>query len=558
MITLRDYQQEAVKALWKYWREGTGKAPVIVAPTGAGKSIIIAEVVSKIKEVARRPKILMITHVKELIEQNLNELLTLNPELKVDIGICCAGLKRWDTHQSIIFGSIATAKNHGFGKVDLMIVDEAHLIPRRDSSMYGTLIGQLQQSNPNFRLMGLTATPYRLDSGMLHEGEDAIFDGIAYDIGLIKLIKDGYLVKPITKYKGEFKDLKTRAGEYTPQSQADAIELKIPDIIDQIVESTNDLKTLIFLPSVDMAIEVASYLGDRGLECAYVEGNMSIPERDDIINRFKLGELTHLTNCNILTTGSNIPDIECIVLLRATQSPGLYVQMVGRGLRTAPNKKQCLVLDFGGNAIRHGALASPKITDKEVKDIVWVCPECDSINAPHLKICPECGYEKPDPEPKSDDNLEKPKTFSNPFDGDVVGWDIQPHWINVLGTDWSPWPGKNGKPPTVKCSFSVDSGWPVNCWLCPEHTGFARKRYIQWCTKTTPMQIPQDTVSKAVEDMRENWPNAKRINVARKGNSKFMEVLDIEFWKPGEEKEFYYGPDPSDTPIEEFEERNYW
>jgi DNA repair protein RadD len=196
-IKLRDYQRDAVDSVFDYWRKEDG-SPLIVLPTGAGKSIVIATFIRELLENYPDMRILCVTHVKELLTQNAMELLGIWPFAPV--GFYSAGLGRKDAHAQIIFGGVQTIANKAdkIGHIDLVLVDEAHLMPRDAETLYGKLLDALRRINPDLKLVGLTATPFRLGEGMLHEGEDAIFDAIAYDKPIGELIADGYLCRPVS------------------------------------------------------------------------------------------------------------------------------------------------------------------------------------------------------------------------------------------------------------------------------------------------------------------------------------------------------------------------
>ena len=198
MITLRPYQQEAIDSTLRYFEENDGN-PLIVLPTGTGKSVVIAEFCKRVLAQWPDTKILVITHVRELIKQNYDELKGMWPEAPA--GINSAGLKKRDYDPSIVFCGIQSVhgKASKFVKVDLVLVDEAHLIPRKTSTMYQKFLSNLKIMNPHVRVIGLTATPFRLDSGLLHSGDNALFDGIAYEAGLKKMVQKGYLTKLISK-----------------------------------------------------------------------------------------------------------------------------------------------------------------------------------------------------------------------------------------------------------------------------------------------------------------------------------------------------------------------
>ena len=192
MIELRDYQRAAIDALYAWFRAGRG-SPLVVAPTGSGKSVILAEFARSAVVAFPETRILIVTHVRELIAQNHAALIRLWPDAPA--GIYSAGLgKRQLGRQILVAGVQSVARRaRDLGHVDLAIVDEAHLVPRSSDTQYGRLFEGLRATNPNLKVIGLTATPYRLDSGLLHGGENALFDGIAHDIPIGELVERGHL-----------------------------------------------------------------------------------------------------------------------------------------------------------------------------------------------------------------------------------------------------------------------------------------------------------------------------------------------------------------------------
>jgi DNA repair protein RadD len=198
MISLRPYQDEAIAALFSYWQAEGGNG-LIVLPTGAGKSLVIADLMRRLIENWPQMRIICVTHTRELIVQNFQELLRLWPSAPA--GIYSAGVGRRDAHAKILFCGVQSVfkRTAQIGRADLILVDEAHLIPKTDGTRYNKFLSDLRICNRGVKVVGLTATPYRLDSGWLHEGDNAIFDGIAYDIPVADLMEQGFLAPVISK-----------------------------------------------------------------------------------------------------------------------------------------------------------------------------------------------------------------------------------------------------------------------------------------------------------------------------------------------------------------------
>ena len=341
-ITLRDYQAQAIKSIWTWFETRDGN-PLIELPTGTGKSLVIAGLCQQVLEQYEDSKILVVTHVRELIAQNYAELLRLWPEAPA--GINSAGIGRRDTRQKIIFCGIQSVADHAhkFGKVDLILVDEAHLIPRDGATRYQKFINDLRVANPYARVIGLTATPYRLDSGRLDQGDDALFSGTAYSYPVVQAIKSGYLSPLVSKATGMKLDVAgvgTRGGDYIAGDLERAVNIDGVNraAIKEVTEfaARDGRKSwLIFAAGVDHAQALAAIVREHSVSVATIFGDTPKAERDATIAAFKRGEITCLVSMGVLTTGFNAPAVDLIAMLRPTQSTGLYVQICGRGMRLA-------------------------------------------------------------------------------------------------------------------------------------------------------------------------------------------------------------------------------
>jgi len=386
-FTLRPYQQEAVDATISYFRRSSQPA-VIVLPTGAGKSLVIAELAR-----VARGRVLVLAHVKELVAQNHAKYQAYG----LDADIFAAGLQRKESRAKVVFGSVqSVARNLELFDADfsLLIVDECHRISDAEDSQYQQIINQLRQHNPQLRLLGLTATPYRLGKGWIYQfhyhgmvrgDERALFRDCIYELPLRYMIKHGFLVPPerldmpVVQY--DFSRL--QAQENGLFSEADLNrELKqqqriTPHIIQQIVEFAEQREgVMIFAATVEHAREVLGLLpGSKAL----ISAGTPAAERDALIAAFKARELRYMVNVAVLTTGFDAPHVDLIAILRPTESVSLYQQIVGRGLRLSPGKTDCLILDYAGNP--HD-LFTPEVG----------APKGKSDNQPVQVFCPGCGF----------------------------------------------------------------------------------------------------------------------------------------------------------------------
>ncbi len=390
MYELRPYQQEAVQATLKHFR-GCKDPAVVVLPTGAGKSLVIAELAR-----LARGRVLVMAHVKELIEQNHAKYVRFG----LDAGIYSAGLQQKDSDSKVIFGSIqsiARATQEFFRNFSLVVIDECHRVSVDGDTQYFQVISKLKELNPELCILGLTATPYRLGLGWIYEyntyrkilqvSEERFFKKCIYELPLRYMIKNSYLTPPVRIDSPvacyDFSSLKLHGTHYV-QAQVERLlqdQKRItPLIIKNIVDMSVDRQgVMIFTTSVNHAIEIMKSLPPY--VSALVIGDTETEERGEIIQAFKERKLKYLVNVSVLTTGFDAPHVDVIAILRPTESVSLYQQIVGRGLRLSPGKTDCLILDYTG---QNHDLFSPEVEgNKPVKESVVVeipCPACGSIN----------------------------------------------------------------------------------------------------------------------------------------------------------------------------------
>ena len=391
MYTLRTYQQEAVDRTLNYFRKRRDPA-VIVLPTGAGKSLVIAEL-AKIAI----GRVLVLAHVKELVEQNHLKYQSYG----LHAGIYSAGLNQKDSEQKVIFGSIqsvAKAKDAFFKDFTLVVIDECHRVGLEPDSQYAKVITQLKLNNPRICILGLTATPYRLGLGWIYNyalrgelktQEQRFFKHCIYDLPLEYMISNQYLTPPVqvdipvTSY--DFSELIEGGNAYTMAQLEEALHqqrrltpLIIKNIID-ITESDQRQGVMIFSSTVKHAQEIMNHLPPG--QARLVVGTTELSERDQIVHDFKQKAFKYLVNVSVLTTGFDAAHVDVIAILRPTESISLYQQIVGRGLRLDTDKKDCLVLDYTG--MGH-SIFSPEIGDKKTASesvaVQVPCPECGFIN----------------------------------------------------------------------------------------------------------------------------------------------------------------------------------
>ncbi len=475
-MELRKYQRAAIDATYDFWIKGGGN-PLIVAPCGAGKSVIIAALCHEALSSWPSTRILILTHRKELLRQNGAELQGLWPE--APIGYYSAGLRRKDTTPPILFAGVQSIHRRitELEPFDLVIVDEAHLVPRNLGTQYGSTLANLRLMDPLVKVIGLTATPYRLDSGRLDEGEDALFDAVVYDIPVQQLVDAGHLVEVVARggrAKADLAGVHRRMGDFVASevSAAFTADGLVDAACGEIVAAGAERKAwMVFCAGVEHARQVRDALRARGVDAETVTGETPEGERDAICARFKAGKLRCLVNVDVLTTGANFPICDLLVLLRATESTALYVQIVGRGMRVYPGKSDCLLLDFGGNVVRHGPIdaVDPRRPGKGGEPPAKECPKCQTIVPVGVRLCPACGFEWPQPKPR------EIKHDVKPYEGAVLARQQKPQWVEVTGMRYARHQ-KAGSPDSVRVVYEHGLLQETCEWWCVEHAGYAAEK----------------------------------------------------------------------------------
>ncbi|MFO0161118.1 MAG: DEAD/DEAH box helicase, partial [Alphaproteobacteria bacterium] len=463
-----------------------------------GKSLCIAGFTQEAIAAYGDTRVLILTHVKELIQQNFMALMRAWPNAPA--GIYSAGLSRRDIHAQILFAGIQSIHRHAYKvqRCDLVLIDEAHLLGRNDSGMYRRFLTQLKEINAGLtKVVGFTATPYRLDSGLLHEGEDRLFTDIAYEVPVLDMIQQGYLCPVVPKQTNTQLDVGgvgTRGGEFIAKDLEAAVDRDevTRAAVAEIVEHGSERGSwLVFCSGVAHARHVRDAIREHGISAETVTGDTPGPERDGILTAFKAGRLRCVTNANVLTTGFDAPGTDLIALLRPTKSVGLYVQMVGRGTRLAEGKDDCLVLDFAGNTARHGPIDTVDGRKKEPaedgKAPIKACPECKTINHASARHCIECDYEFPPPVVKV-----APKAASDA----LLSTQIQAAWCDVTDISYARHE-KPGKPASLRVTYECGLIQHSE-WVCFEHTGFPRDKALSWWRRRAPDLPPPMTVDEAL------------------------------------------------------------
>jgi DNA repair protein RadD len=394
-ISLRDYQTTALNAARAYVKSNRNGNPLIGVPTGGGKSLIASELMRSVKLNNRRA--LYLTTTEELVSQTLEDLTKLAPEVAMGATIACAGLGPVDLSGDIVLGTAQSVYRRldEIGERAVIIVDEAHGIPRDENSMYGAIF----KGRECIRI-GLTATPYRLDSGRLDEGEGAPFTKMVYQVQTRELQRRGFLC-PLKYRKSKIEidtsSVRVNRGEFVVADlEIEALNQEVcekiaKDFYDTFVEF-HRTKALAFCVSVRHAAMLAAEIRKLGGFADVVSNETPKDRRREIIAKFRAGSIDVLCNVNIAAVGFNVPDVDFIASCAPTMSTGRWVQTVGRGLRIADGKDYCLVKDYAGNCFRHGIVEEiERGVVRQGNDRAKLCPVCEAVMPKHALKCPECG-----------------------------------------------------------------------------------------------------------------------------------------------------------------------
>jgi DNA repair protein RadD len=448
----------------------------MVLPTGAGKSVIIAEIMRNALQNWPETKTLMLCHQKELLEQNAEKMRQHWPG--APMGIYSASIGRKQLGEPITFAGIQSirTKAQEVGHIDLVLIDECHLVSHNDEGGYRAFMAELQAINPALRVVGLTATPYRLGHGLITDAP-AIFADLIEPVSIEELVFRGYLSKLRSKVTGARLDVskvKKRGGEYIEadlQRAVDTDDQNHSVVREVIARAENRKAWLFFCTGVNHAQHVAEVLQEYGIAAACVTGDTPKAERAAILADFKAGKLRALTNANVLTTGFDYPDIDLIAMLRPTMSPSLYVQMAGRGMRPKSHTDHCLVLDFAGVVETHGPITAVQPPKKagsgEGEAPVKVCDTCNELCPISARVCPACGAEFPAPEKK---RLEL-------HTDDIMG--IEAQELEVTQWNWRKHVSKaSGKEMLAVTYYGALSDKPITEYLPINHEGYAGQKAL--------------------------------------------------------------------------------
>jgi DNA repair protein RadD len=476
-ITPRRDQFEALAAILDALARGVLR-PLVEAPCGWGKSVLIAMLALALAQKGRR--VLILAHRHELLEQNTGALLRLDPF--ADVGVCSASLRSDRLDAAVVVGGTATVfrRLQRLGHVDAVLLDEAHLLGPGSTSMLGTILKSLGAPP----LVGFTATPYRTDAGSLVTAE--LFDEIIWRMGIVEAIGAGLLVPLITKSpkvgRIDTSGVAIVAGEFQkrPLEQVALAGSVTRDAVIRtlaVADDENRQALLFFAIGVAHCAAISAVLREQDIAHAVITGETPTEERAEAIARFRAGELHTLVNCNVLTVGFDARNIDLIAFMRPTVSPVLWAQAAGRGMRTWSGKVDCRLLDFGGNILRHGPINATKLRpagarhDAEAaSDRVRICPRCDEVNERGATVCTSCGIVLVKPRPVA---IVAVESTAEAIDASAE----PPRWVRVRAMRGGVHE-KSGSAPSFRLRYSTEVGW-VSEFLSLEHARPGVRWYAQ-------------------------------------------------------------------------------
>lgn len=499
-FVLRPYQTEAIEVVHKFICEREGN-PCVCLPTGSGKSVVMAALIQKWQVDAPWVRGCVLAHRKELVNQNAQKLSIAGSK---DVGIFSAGLGKKDYNAPVLFASIDSIYKHAgdFQPFDFLFVDEAHRIPPSGEGKYRTFIAGCKQFSHHLRVVGWTATPFRMGCGDICH-KDHILNELVYDAKVTDLIGQGYLCNLRSKVGYTQPDLRGverySRGDYKTSALAkvvhgsDVVSSAIAEAA-RIIKAEQRQSIVFFCVDIEHCKRVSDELRRNGIYAPCVTGKTPAEDRDRIVKDFRAGFLKAMCNVNVFTEGFDVERIDCIVLLRPTLSAGLFSQMVGRGLRRFFTKTDCLVLDFAGCIEQHGPI--DLIGGQHVT--MAVCGQCRESFSRAVRNCPKCGWEIPKQEIDRLELVERQRRMhdSKASDKSILSKQPEVHKVDAVYVARHI---KPGSPDSVRvqyrCGLSI-----FREWVCLDHGGQVGEQAQRWW-KLRVGNVSPTTVSDAVGNL---------------------------------------------------------
>ena len=499
-MKLRPYQSATLDKLWAWFQSNPTGNPIVEAVVGAGKSIMIAEA---IRQALAYPgtRILMCVASRELCRQNAEKLVAVWPEAPV--GVYSAGLKSRQLGYQVLYATIGSVHKrwHELGHIDLLMIDECHQISAKDRGMYRDMIRNLLSICPRMRVVGWTGTAFHGNGVWLHDSEEPLFSDIAARVTMRQLLDAGYLaplVVPSTTTRLSADGVKVQGGDYVIRDLARAIDRAdlVESCADELVRLGADRsRWLVYGVTVAHVHHIAEALKVRGIPCAVISAKTPHAERDASLSALQSGRLRALVNVATLTTGIDIPQVDLLCLMRNTQSPVLYTQIAGRGMRIAQGKSDCLFVDFTDTSMLLGPVDLVKGRARRKggsgEAPFKICDHCGARNTAAARECIECGeLFEINEKPRHNDQVSRAPVLSSDS-----APRIERHQVHEVTCQY--WPGRDDKPPTLRVDYRGPFMRIASEWVCLEHQGYPRSKAVAWWLARAPGSAVPRTVEEA-------------------------------------------------------------
>ena len=547
ILILRNYQVSALENIWKALQ--MEQSVLLEAACSSGKTLLFSKIIQRLLTENPSFRVLVLMDREVLVRQTQEKIIKVAPELVLDIGIICASVSDEKVlHKRITIASrqsLAGQLNR-FEAVNLVVVDECHLmaIPKDNEpepDQFALIINTLRQYNPKTRLWGVTATPFRLNDGWIFGQKNApgcrpYFDDVHYRITVGELLSEGFLAPLVGKtvvsggLNERLNTVRLTGGEFNLGELSDVMcqGVHIRSAVEAWKEHASDRKkTLVFAVTIEHAEKLTAAFNAEGISALAIHS-----DQDDLtsyanMEALKKGEAKVFCSVAKLTTGMDIPDIDCILMARATKSTALYKQILGRGQRIFTGKENCMVLDLVGNNHEHGTdLDNLRVkwrhkTDVKGMPVSKECPQCNASLHPAVRICTECGYEYP----RTDFEAEKPELTDTAYGSSL------PETYPVMSRYCTVHVSKKNNKELLRIRLEMGDDMSTvtgNLWMCFEdhYQGFAvEKGKKLWKKMTLGTEYPK-SVNEAIE--RENeilTPDRATVNIS----GRWPEVLSVEY-----------------------------
>lgn len=540
-FTIRPYQQRAIDALYTWWTtHDRTQIPLVVLPTGAGKSVVLAELVRLLWDTwpESHPRTVVLVPSKELAEQNADKLVRILPSHR-SVGVYSASMGRRDAHTDVIVATIGSIYRdaHLLGNIRCVLIDEAHLVNPNGVGRYRKFLNDLG-ALCELCIAGMTATPFRGDGVWLTDGDDPLFHGIACEVRAGELLDAGHLaplVRPVDVITTtiDTEGIATTSGDYKLDDLSDRVAQYLPAVAADTVRLAADRRKWIsFTPTVANAHALAGELRALGVSVEVVTGDTDKREREAHIATFRAGGLRCLVTVLALATGFDVPDVDCIVWCRPTKSPVLYVQGAGRGLRPAGGKTDCLWLDFSDTTERLGPVDAIRGRKKRKGPVdpqapYCVCENCGAhVRPASALVCPECGHQLREEEPQHARQASDAAILSHQLRQKIITYPV----ADVRYSRHQ----KPGAPDSLRVDYYSGLRRVASEWVCLSHGGFAGAKAMQWWARRAPRDFAPGGTDQALEWISTGYQLARPAAVTVNESGRWPEIIKFD-WRSDEQ-----------------------